>query len=160
MSVWRRFENFGYPSLVTTNTADRRPVFSSDTACLAMLAVMDGVRAEERFDILAYVLMPDHAHFVLWLPPPLMIGRVMQLLKGRFSRRYNESRRAAGQLWQERYHERALRDDRALENAIEYVHNNPVAAQLVGDRELYRWSSACDAGPYFRQAKSLTRELG
>lgn len=66
----------------------------------------------------------------------------MQLIKGRFSNRYNRINGKSGKLWQERYHERTLRSEPELVAAIQYVHDNPVTAGLAGQAESFRWSSA------------------
>ena len=79
---------------------------------------------------------------VVALPPDAKLGRVMQLIKGRFSNRYNKAVGRVGRLWQERYHERALRSERELLAAREYVHLNPVKGGLVADARCFLWSSA------------------
>jgi putative transposase len=66
----------------------------------------------------------------------------MQLIKGRFAHRYNELNSSFGNLWQSRYHARILRRESALNAAIRYVHDNPVAAGLVSAPEEFAWSSA------------------
>jgi len=142
MSVWARFEGHGFPSLLTTNIARRAPVLASRTAASALMQVIAEVRCETRFELLAFVVMPDHIHLVLALPPRVKVSRVIQLIKGRFAYRYNVGSGRAGALWQARYHEKALRSERALVAAIEYVHNNPVKAGLVGQAESFLWSSA------------------
>jgi hypothetical protein len=85
----------------------------------------------------------------------------MQLIKGRFARLYNDLSTKRGSLWQSRYHERALRDERELAAAIDYVHQNPVTASLSGisRAEDYPWSSASgrhpiDLAAYLGQVKA------
>ena len=107
-----------------------------------VIDVVREVRRETDFDLLAFVIMPDHVHFVIALPPDVKLGRVMQLIKGRFSNRYNKAVGRVGRLWQERYHERALRSERELLAAREYVHLNPVKGGLVADATFFLWSSA------------------
>jgi len=142
MSVWKRFHSHGLPSLVTTNLQHRRPFLSDRQPVEMLLAVIAEVRRETGFRLLAYVVMPDHMHMVVTLSKEIRLGRVMQLIKGRFSNRYNESVGSRGRVWQERYHERALRTERDLFAAIEYVHMNPVEAGLADDAASYVWSSA------------------
>ena len=145
MSVWRRFDNHGFPSLITTNIESRRPVFAATETVKLLLQVTAEVRSEARFQLLAFVVMPDHIHLVLATPPNLTPGRVMGLMKGRFSNRYNRATGRRGSLWQSRYHERALRSERELIAAIEYVHNNPVKAGITSQAESFPWSSANSA---------------
>ena len=92
----------------------------------------------------------------MWLPT---LSRVVQLIKGRFARAYNQSAGRAGAVWQSRYHERTLRNETALFRAIEYVHQNPVSARLVLEPQDYPWSSASgryvtDLDAYLGQAEA------
>ena len=159
MSIYRRFDAGEFPSLVTTNVGDRRPLFNSPTAADMLIKVLYEVRLETSFSLLAFVVMPDHVHLVLRPPSSHRLGQVIQFLKGRFSRRYNEMTGRTGPLWQSRYHERILRSERELVAAIEYVHGNPVAAGLAVVASGFPWSSASgqyptDLAVYLSQAKA------
>ena len=141
MSIWRRF-NHAFPSLLTTNIQERRPIFRHEAAAKLLVEVIKDVSAEEPFELLAYVVMPDHFHLVAWPQPPVTTGRLMKMIKGRFARQYQAERGHRGALWQSRYHEQALQTDEALCQAVEYVHRNPVAAGLAQNPAGYQWSSA------------------
>jgi REP element-mobilizing transposase RayT len=141
MSVWRRFDH-GFPSLPTTNVEGRLPIFRDQAAARLMVETICDISAEEPFDLVAYVVMPDHLHLVAWPRSPVTTGRVMKMIKGRFARQYQVSRSSRGPFWQSRYHEQALQTDEALWQAIEYVHHNPVAAGLAQNPADYLWSSA------------------
>lgn len=140
MSVWQRFDSGGFPSLITTNVENRQPIFDSPDATRLLIRVISEVRHEARLKLLAFVVMPDHLHLVVAGRQPH--GRVMRLIKGRFSHRYNRANGRCGKLWQERYHERALRSETELVSAIRYVHENPVKAGLASQAESFCWSSA------------------
>ena len=128
--------------MVTTNTTHRRALFGTETAARLFMQVLDDVRLETTFGLLAFVVMPNHVHLVLTPSVSHSLGEFMRLLKGRFARRYNGATGGSGSLWQSRYHERTLRSERELLAAIEYVHLNPVMAGLVEDASAYPWSSA------------------
>jgi REP element-mobilizing transposase RayT len=111
---------------------------------------MDQIQAEEGFQLLAYVIMPDHLHLVVSLPAHLTTTRVMKMIKGRFARLYNERAGARGPFWQDRFHEEALQSEEQLWTAIQYVVYNPVKAGVVQRPEDYRWSSAGHPSPPVR----------
>ena len=142
MSLYRRYSGHGRPYFVTTNTADRNPIFSDSAANAVLIRVIEEIRAETRFHLHAWVMMPDHIHLVASTPDGVPIGRVMGLIKGRFANRWNRENGTAGAMWQSRFHERALRSPDALRSAIDYIHMNPVVAGLVDQPQDYRWSSA------------------
>ncbi len=159
MSVYRRFDVIAVPSLVTTNVADRKALFSSQTAARMLIEILYEVWTETGFHFLAFVVMPDHMHLVLGSPASHRLAQVVQLLKGWFSHRYNGITGGSGRLWQSRYHERTLRSESELFAAIEYVHRNPVVAGLIKGASAFPWSSASgeystDLEMYLSQAKA------
>jgi putative transposase len=86
------------------------------------------------FEIVAMVVLPEHLH-ALWTLPPGdddYPGRI-RLLKSRFTRCVAAAgaltrRDAKGEydLWQRRYWEHTIRDDRDFEKHVDYIHWNPV----------------------------------
>ena len=53
----------------------------------------------------------------------------------------NVRRRESGELWQERFFDRALRTVREYHAKVEYIHLNPVRRGLVKNAEDGTWSS-------------------
>jgi len=83
----------------------------------------------------AAVVLPDHLHCLWRLPPdddkfPMR----WRLIKAHFSRmltggeHISSSRMRKGErgIWQRRYWEHAIRDERDLRNHLDYIHYNPV----------------------------------
>lgn len=92
------------------------------------------VRQQHLFEIVAMVVMPEHLHAIWQLPPddsdyPLR----WSLIKTDFSRglakteRIRESRHRKREhgIWQRRYWEHLIRDDRDLQAHVDYIHFNP-----------------------------------
>ena len=109
-----------------------------------MSQTLHDAAADESIDLIAWVIMPDHFHAIVAVPPPRSLARFVQLVRGGFAREYNLATASQGSVWQGRYHERALRSDRELNAAIEYVHSNPVTAGIVASEAAYEWSSASE----------------
>ncbi len=107
MSIWRRFDH-GLPSLLTPNVEGRRPVFRDPAAARHLARVIHEVQGEERFNLLAWVIMPDHLHLVAWPPPGTAPGRVMKSIKGRYAREHQAPTNQRGAFWQSRYHEKSI----------------------------------------------------
>ncbi len=104
--------------------------------------------------IYAYVVMADHTHVIVQPLPRVNdpvawcdqdafypLERICGRIKGRSSRRINQRAGRSGELWQPESFDRTIRGRRDLENAIDYIHNNPVRWKLVESSEQYRWSS-------------------
>jgi putative transposase len=101
----------------------------------ALGASVREVRCERPFQSIAWVVLPDHLHTVWSLPEgdDDFATRWMRIKQG-FSRRIpcgervSDSRRRNGErgLWQRRYWEHLIRDERDLRNHIDDIHFNPV----------------------------------
>ena len=116
--------------------------------------------AGERYDLLAFAVMPSHFHW-LFRPQPKWVQtcidesqrtgasklrtaheRIVQSAKGYSARRCNQLLGLSGQFWQDESYDHVVRNDEELFRIIDYVENNPVKAGLVARREDWRWSSA------------------
>ncbi len=87
------------------------------------------------FDILAWVVLPDHLHAIWTLPEnDADYATRWMLIKAGFSRGIphgewiRPSRRRKGErgLWQRRFWEHLIRDENDLQRHMDYVHINPV----------------------------------
>jgi len=87
------------------------------------------------FETIAVCVLPDHLHAIWELPDgDSNFSLRWSLIKSGFSRGLAAdtaaspsklARRERG-LWQRRYWEHAIRDDRDLERHVDYIHFNPV----------------------------------
>lgn len=103
------------------------------------------VRAERRFAIDAIVILPDHLHAIWTLPEgdADYSGR-WRAIKSRFTRELRASGTAVTcddrgeyRLWQRRFWEHTIRDDRDYEHHVNYIHWNPVKHGLT--RRVIDW---------------------
>lgn len=148
MPDFRRYTNEGFPYLVTTNTKDRRPIFTERSCCQIVIDGISFLRTGLGHKVHAYVLMPAHMHLVVTPKECSDISQVIHSLKLHTAREIGALLGAKGGIWQARFYERALRTAKDLEEAMAYVHNNPIKAGLAGRPEDYDWSSyqACILG--------------
>ncbi|HEY5972854.1 MAG TPA: transposase [Pseudoxanthomonas sp.] len=103
-------------------------------------AVVADVRRRHPFHIHAWTVLPDHLHCVIELPPgDIDFALRWRLIKMDFSKKLlaTEHRSAArirrGErgIWQRRYWEHLIRDDRDFRAHVDYVHVNPLKHGLV-----------------------------
>jgi putative transposase len=96
-------------------------------------------RRERPFVVDAIVILPDHLHAILTLPPndADFSGR-WRRTKGHFSRGLIDAgtrvkRHANGELalWQRRFWEHTIRDEADFSRHVDYIHFNPVKHGLV-----------------------------
>ncbi|PUA47191.1 transposase [Pseudomonas protegens] len=79
---------------------------------------------------LAWVVMPDHLHWLLELGGCLLAA-LMRRIKSCSAREINAHLQRSGRLWQKGYHDRALRRDEDLRVVARYLIANPIRAGLV-----------------------------
>lgn len=123
---YRRANTPGGTYFFTVVTHDRRPWLQEPMSIQTLGDAMRQVREQRPFDNLAMVLMPDHLHCIWRLPTEdadfstrwmLIKQAVTHRLRGRIGVQH---------LWQSRFWEHALRDDRDVEQHTHYIHFNPV----------------------------------
>ena len=132
----------------TVVTYQRRPLFTSQHARDALRSAIDQTRENHPFDVIAWILLPDHLHAIWQLPDGVSdYSTRWRLIKSRFSRSMcklgalnppssqsrSRQRHREQPVWQRRFWEHTIRDEEDLRRHIDYVHFNPVKHGLVDD---------------------------
>jgi putative transposase len=93
--------------------------------------------------IVAYALLPNHWHFVLWPRHDGDLGAFMQKLTISHVRNWQENRHRVGfgHLYQGRYKSFPIQSDEHFYQVARYVERNPLRAGLVKRAEDWRWGS-------------------
>ncbi|NCT69000.1 MAG: transposase [Rhodanobacteraceae bacterium] len=149
MPNYRRVWMLGGTYFFTLALADRGQSLLVDHIG-ALRAAYAWTRRLHPFRTVAIVVLPDHLHAVWTLPDGSAdFALRWKLIKEGFSRRLprteprSPSRRWQGErgIWQRRYWEHAIRDERDLAGHIDYVHFNPVKHGHVQRAAEWRHSS-------------------
>jgi putative transposase len=118
----------------TVNLAERKSRLLTDHVDF-LRAAFRHTRARYPFTVDAIVVLPDHLHSIWSLPDnDADYATRWRLIKATFSRalpageRISPSRRRKGErgIWQRRYWEHTLRDERDYEQHVDYIHFNAV----------------------------------
>jgi len=126
-----RYSQPGLIYLVTTVTHNRAPVFADFNLARVAIAELRACDALQRCQTLAYVLMPDHLHWLLQLQQGNLSALLGQF-KANAAKLVNRRLGTAGvALWQPGFHDHALRRDEDLRSTARYVVANPLRAGLV-----------------------------
>jgi len=149
MPDYRRHRVPGGSYFFTVNLRDRHShllVNEIDSLRSAVRAA----RARHPFHIDAWVVLPDHMHCMWTLPPGDMDFPLRwQAIKAAFSRcvppaedrRASLIRKRETGIWQRRYWEHAIRDERDFAAHIDYIHFNPVKHGLSAHAADWPFSS-------------------
>lgn len=97
--------------------------------------------------ILAFVIMPNHWHLVLWPLTDYSLSPFMKWLTGTHAMKWRATRGSQGRgaVYQGRFKAIAVQHDAHFLTLCRYVERNPVRARLVARAENWRWSSAAPA---------------
>jgi len=116
---------------LTVTTKDRNPVFRDFTAASAAARCFEEVAPLGGTVLLAWVLMPDHVHWLLQLGDQDSITGVVTRLKSGSARAANAELNRSGAVWSRAYHDHVLRSDEDLQAVARYIVANPIRAGLV-----------------------------
>ncbi len=130
----RRLDCFSYIGLaryfLTFCTYNRQDIFRDAAVVECTIKQFRDVASRESFAVLAYCLMPDHAHLLVEaLQETSNLRRFAKLAKQHSGATYAQIWR--GRQWQEGYYDRVLREDEDAKRVARYILNNPVRAALV-----------------------------
>jgi len=154
MPNYRRRLVEGGSYFLTLVTHERRPIFQAAPARRMLRQAIACVRAERPFDVRAIVLLHDHLHVIFGLPhgDADYSGRISQIKK-LFTCSYVAAGGAQGAatasrrrhrlrgVWQKRFWEHTIRDQRDFIMHLEYIHMNPVKHGLAERPIDWPWSS-------------------
>lgn len=139
MPNYRRCRIPGGRYFFTVNLLDRRQDLLVTHVELFRQSVKI-VRQKHPFHIDAWVVLPDHMHCVWTLPPgDSDYSKRWKAIKTNFSKSIPQTevrskvriRRGERGIWQRRFWEHVIRDDKDYEAHIDYIHFNPVKHGLV-----------------------------
>ena len=125
-----RYSCTGNAYSLTTTTLGREPFFDDATNVAILVDALHFVERAGFSHSLAWVVMPDHLHWLMALRKGTLAD-CMSLLKSRSSRLLNHQLGRRGALWQHGYHDHAVRTDESLHEKAMYIMANPVRAGLA-----------------------------
>ncbi len=173
MATFRRVYAEGHPYFITMTTQNRRPILVDNVALLR-----EAFRNSKKYfayEIDSIVILPDHLHMIIIPEEPDAYPKIVRSIKTYFSKGLKESwagmptLRSASQvkkrelgIWQRRFYEHAVRDEKDLQSLRDYIHYNPVKHGLV--KRVYDWEYSsfrkyCTKGMYEKNWMNLREDL-
>ena len=148
-----------YLHFITTTVIKFHKLFRYEKYCDILITYLKFMLKKYSAEIIAYVIMPSHIHFIVFLPEGKSISSFMRDFKKFTSARIREqmekdknikllktlkadSEIGRYKLWMDRFDDYLISSEKQLEIRINYIHNNPVKAGLVKEITDWKYSSA------------------
>ena len=104
-----------------------------ETFCAARAVIHELRYADDanRSETLAFVVMPDHLHWLFRLGNVMSLSQVVHQMKSFSARRVNELLGRQGPVWQKGFYDHGVRSGEDLAAAARYIVANPIRAGMV-----------------------------
>jgi len=93
---------------------------------------------EKFYTLIAVVVMPDHAHLLFTPREKYKLSRILKGIKGTTARQINSKRGTSGSIWLNESFDRIIRDQKELDEKLNYMLYNPLKKNLVDDPYKYQ----------------------
>ena len=132
----------GQPYHIITTTHARRPIFRDLAAARPVILEMRRMHTDGWLHSHAWILMPDHLHWLFTLGERASLAAAMNRFKSASAHGLRQQRRECEVVWQKGFFDHAVRQEEDLHAIARYIVANPLRAGLcdmVGD---YPWWDA------------------
>ena len=136
MSRWHNHYIDGMIHFCTATVQDWQPRLDDDAAAL-LYKEWELARRALNVGLLAYVVMPDHIHQLLWSEKARWVREFGQRTLSRSSKRIGKG----GKFWKERLRVVPLYSNSVIKTKLDYIHNNPPKRGLAVSADEWRHSS-------------------
>lgn len=143
----RRCAPDGVAHHVLNRGNNRHTVFHKPGDYLAFLRFMREAQERCPMRVLAYCLMPNHFHMVLWPETVAALSAYMRVLMNAHVRNYHRHYGTCGHghIWQGRFKNFPVQHEAPLLRLLRYVEANALRANLVRRAEDWSWGSLTSA---------------
>ncbi len=147
MAKYKRLFLDGHSYYITIVTHKRNPLLIDNIELLR-----ESFRESKRYftyNIDAIVVLPDHIHMIITPKNVNEYPKIIKAIKYNFSRHFNVEeeqsysryKRKIKPIWQKRYYEHTIRDEKDYVRCLEYIRNNPLKHQYVDNEEKWKYMS-------------------
>jgi putative transposase len=139
----------------------RQTIFHTDADYRHFESLLEEAKELTGMRILAYCLMPNHWHLILYPRTDTHLAEFMNWLTTTHVRQYRARTKTIGygHLYQDRYKSFPVQTNEYCTSLIRYVEQNPLRAKLVKRAENWQWSSLYRREKGTPQAQKLLAHL-
>lgn len=174
MGLRLKIGNSTHLFFVTTTVVNFTKVFNENRYSQVVIDNLNFYRERYGFKLIAYVIMPEHLHLIVWTKENTSISSIMRDFKKYTSVQIKRKlladnnkklisifqKNASGykdqefKLWMDKFDRLVIYTPEVLQQKVDYIHFNPVRRDLVKDMLDWKYSSARN---YYLNDHSLIR---
>ena len=122
----------------------KEKIFKENYLKSTFVNYMDDAAEKNKVRIIAYCVMDNHAHILVYIKEMEELSKMMHSLNTRYAMKYNKYKERCGFVFRNRYRCENILNITYLKNCIRYIHNNPVKAGICKEQGEYYYSSYRD----------------
>lgn len=127
-------------------------IFKNEKEINTYLKYLKEKLKDKDLEIIAYCIMNNHAHFLIYAKETLEISKLMSQVNTKYAMFYNKLNNRCGVVFRNRYRAEQILTYSHLISCINYIHNNPVKAKMCNSKSDYKYSSYND---YIKDSKII-----
>jgi putative transposase len=116
---------------VTSRTNDKIRVFENRLGRKIMLMTLQDAKDKYRFRLTNFCIMPTHFHLLIKPAEDTCLTRIIQWIKTRSAKQWNNIHGSKDHVWGERFFAREIKDPQEYDFVMNYIDQNPVTAGLA-----------------------------
>ncbi|MFH2116234.1 MAG: transposase [Spirochaetota bacterium] len=120
---------------------EKRNIFLDDGDNQKFIRLIEEMKIQFNFEVLVYCLMGNHYHLLVRINE-VNLSLIMKQLNHAYTLYFNRKYGRVGTLWQGRYTEKYVHDEKYLEVLMKYIEQNPIRAGFCSRIGEYPWASA------------------
>ncbi len=136
---------------ITMVTSKRRPILIKNIEILRNS--FKQTKEKIQFSIEAIVILPDHLHMIIRPEDVKQYPEIVKRIKAYFSKNMDETKiedykltksrenKKEKDIWQRRYWEHSITDEKDLNKHIDYIHYNPIKHGCVNKAKDWKYST-------------------
>lgn len=136
----------------------RQAVFRDDQDFESFLSITAHYKLKYGFKIYHQCPMPNHFHFELKIEKAEILPKSMKDIALTYTNHYHRKYGTVGQLWQGRYKNTIIEEEKHSDKLGGYIERNPVRAGLIKEPGEWNWSSY-NFYAYGKPLRILTTDL-
>ncbi len=136
-------------AFITTTVFEWKPILTQEKVVNILINELNNISSLFKISIISYVITPSHIHLLLGFPEIEQLSKIIQGYKSVTSRQVKalsiaELKDNDYRLWKPRFDDLIIESEQQLKIKIDYIHNNPVKAELVEKAGDWNYSSCVD----------------